>query len=87
MNYYLPTTIKLVKAYCDFEQQPVQVQSIVTAKKEIDDTLTVISTAFETLLDSLYQDDALDISTDISALKTILTQEGLVKDHSETKKQ
>ena len=87
MNYYLPTTIKLVKAYCDFEQQPVQVQSIVTAKKEIDDTLTVISTAFETLLDSLYQDDALDISTDISALKTILTQEGLVKDNSETKKQ
>ena len=65
----------------------MQVQSIVTAKKEIDDTLTVISTAFETLLDSLYQDDALDISTDISALKTILTQEGLVKDNSETKKQ
>ena len=87
MNYYLPTTVKLIKAYCDFEQQPVQLQSVVTAKQEISDTLTVISTAFETLLDSLYQDDALDISTDISALKTVLTQEGLVKDNSETKKQ
>ena len=87
MNYYLPTTVKLVKAYCDFEQQPVQLQSVVTAKQEISDTLTVISTAFETLLDSLYQNDAMDISTDISALKTILTQEGLVQDNSETQKQ
>lgn len=83
MNYYLPTTIKLVKAYCDFEQQPLQLQTVTDAKQEISDTLTVIGNAFETLLESLYQDDALDISTDISALKTVLTQEGLVKENSE----
>lgn len=79
MNYYLPTTIKLVDSYCEFEHQPVQVNSIIAAKQEISETLTTINEAFETLLDSLYQDDAIDVSTDISALKTILTQEGLVE--------
>ena len=78
MSYYLPTTVKLVGCYSEYETQPLQLESILAAKKEISETLDVINTAFETLLNDLYEDDMLDISTDISALKTILTQEGLV---------
>lgn len=85
MNYYLPTTLKLVDSYREFERQPVQVENIITAKNEISQTLDMINTAFETLLDDLYQDDTLDISTDISALKTVLAQDGLV-DHKMNQK-
>lgn len=79
INYYLPTTLKLVDAYRDFDAQSVQGDNIKTAKKEIESTLDTIIYAFETLLDSLYEDDALDISTDISVLQTMFAQEGLTK--------
>lgn len=80
MQYYLPTTLKLVKAYREFDEQPVQGENIAKAKAEIGGTLDTINTAFENLLDSLFQDDVLDISTDISVLETMLAQEGLTGD-------
>ena len=36
--------------------------------------------AFEKLLDSVFQDTAWDVSTDISVLHTLLAQEGLTED-------
>lgn len=90
MSYYLPTTLKLIISYQKFETQPVQGANIITAKKEILDALDTAATAFENLLDSLFEDDAMDISTDISAMETILSQEGLLNgriDDSSTKKQ
>lgn len=77
MSYYLPITLKLVNAYKEFEKQTVQGENIKTAKKEIQDTLDTINVAFENLLDSLFQKEALDVSTDISVLQTMLAQEGL----------
>ncbi len=77
MNYYLPTTLKLVNAYCEFDRQPVEGQNIAGTKQEIRDILDTINTAFENLLDGLFADDAMDISTDISALEIMLAQDGL----------
>lgn len=77
MEYYLPTTLKLVKNYREFESQPVQGENITGAKKEIEDTLDMINMAFANLSDRLYADVAMDISTDISVLHTLLAQEGL----------
>ena len=77
MRYYLPTTLKLVNAYREFESQPVQGENISAAKTEIQGALVTINRAFENLLDSLFENDALDISTDISVLHTMLAQEGL----------
>jgi 5-bromo-4-chloroindolyl phosphate hydrolysis protein len=79
MDYYLPTTLKLLNAYKEFDNQPVQGENITTAKKEIEGTLDTIILAFENLLDSLFEDAAMDISTDISVLQTMLAQEGLTK--------
>ena len=79
MNYYLPTTVKLVTSYREFESQPVQGENILTAKKEILDILDTVNSAFASLLDSLFQNDAIDISADISVLKTMLAQEGLTQ--------
>lgn len=76
-EYFLPTTLKLLDAYKELEHQPVVGENISTAKKEIEDTMDTINTAFENLLDGLFEDAAMDISTDISVLQTILAQEGL----------
>lgn len=80
MEYYLPTTVKLLEAYEELDRQPVQGENIVSSKKEIEDTLSTLNVAFEKLLDSLFQDTAWDVSSDISVLHTILAQEGLTED-------
>ena len=77
IRYYMPTTLKLVKSYEEFESQPAQGENITKAKEEIERALDTSNKAFENLLDTLFADDALDVSTDISTLETMLKQEGL----------
>ena len=86
-EYYLPTTLKLVNAYRDFDKETIQGENIKKAKEEISQTLNTIIHAFENLLDSLYEDVAMDISTDISVLETMLKQEGLTDSEFEQMKQ
>lgn len=76
MNYYLPTTVKLVNAYRDFDRVGGDGSNIGSAKEEIEKTLDTINTAFERLLDDLYQDAVLDITTDASVLQTMLKKDG-----------
>lgn len=80
MDYYLPTTMKLLEAYKELDAQPVQGENIISSKKEIEDTIDTLNLAFEKLLDSLFQDTAWDVSSDISVLHTMLAQEGLTED-------
>ena len=80
MDYYLPMTVKLLGAYADMDAQPVQGQTILNSKREIEETLDTLNLAFEKLLDELFQDTALDVSSDITVLKTLLAQEGLTDD-------
>lgn len=79
MEYYLPTTVKLLEAYQDLDAQPVQGENIISSKREIEKTLDTLNAAFEKLLDSLFQDTAWDVSSDISVLHTMLAQEGLTE--------
>ena len=80
MDYYLPMTVKLLNAYADMDAQPVQGQNIQASKKEIEATLDTLNLAFEKLLDKIFEDTALDVSSDITVLKTLLAQEGLTED-------
>lgn len=80
MDYYLPTTIKLLEAYRELSAQPVDGANIRSSMEEIEKTLDTLNTAFEKLLDSLFQDTAWDVSSDISVLRTMLAQEGLTED-------
>ena len=80
MDYYLPMTVKLLNAYADMDAQPVQGETIQASKREIEATLDTLNLAFEKLLDSVFQDTAMDVSSDISVLQTLLAQEGLVED-------
>lgn len=80
MEYYLPTTVKLLEAYAQMDAQPAGGENIQTAKREIEATLDTLNTAFEKLLDDLFQETAWDVSSDISVLNTMLAQEGLKED-------
>ncbi|MBQ8815882.1 MAG: 5-bromo-4-chloroindolyl phosphate hydrolysis family protein [Lachnospiraceae bacterium] len=79
MDYYLPTTLKLVTAYEEFDRVSVQGEDIVSAKREIEKTLDTINTAFAELLNKLFRDRAFDAATDAQVLKTMLEREGLTK--------
>lgn len=80
MDYYLPTTVKLLDAYAELDAQSVQGENITNSKREIEQTLDTLNQAFEKLLDSIFKDTAWDVSTDISVLQTLLAQEGLIGD-------
>lgn len=80
MDYYLPMTVKLLNAYEDMDSQPIQGENIASSKKEIEDTIDTLNVAFEKLLDSVFEDTAIDVSSDISVLNTVLAQEGLTED-------
>lgn len=80
MEYYLPTTVKLLEAYQEMEAQPVAGENIRSSKKEIEATLDTLNAAFEKLLDGMFQETAWDVSSDISVLQTLLAQEGLTDD-------
>ena len=78
MDYYLPTTVKLINAYRDFDSVGIDGENISMAKTEVEATLDTINQAFEQLLDGLYQDEAFDISTDATVLQTMLKKDGFV---------
>ena len=77
MSYYLPTTVKLLNAYKELDKQTVNGENITKTKKEIEDALDTINSAFENLLDSMFQNMAWDVSSDISVMQTMFAQDGL----------
>jgi hypothetical protein len=77
MDYYLPTTLKLVQAYRDFDKISVVGEDIISAKTEIEHTLDTINLAFGQLLNNLYRDAAYDVSADAQVLRSMMAREGL----------
>lgn len=61
MEYYLPTTVKLLKAYVQLDKQTVQGNNILSAKTEIEGSLETLISAYEKLLDDLFEDVMLDV--------------------------
>lgn len=77
LNYYLPTTLKLLNAYDRMDQAGVEGANIEGTMGKIGAMLDQICTAFDKQLDALFADEALDISTDITVLEQMLAREGL----------
>lgn len=77
MNYYLPTTKKLIDVYREMDKETIISENVTKTKREIEDTIDTINQAFENLLNSFFEEKALDVSSDISVLHTMLAQEGL----------
>ena len=77
MNYYLPTTLKLLNAYDRMDSTGVSGANIDGTKGKIENMLDTICTAFTRQLDDLYGEEALDVSAEIKVMEQMLAQEGL----------
>lgn len=76
LSFYLPTTKKLLEAYRDLDKQQLDLSNVAQTKREIETAVDNINEAFEKFLDELFREKAWDIQSDISALHTILKQDG-----------
>ena len=80
MDYYLPTSLKLLDTYAELDAQGVEGANITESKTRIERSMDTLVTAFENQLDKLFQDDALDVSADIEVMEKMLSADGLVGD-------
>lgn len=77
MNYYLPTTEKLLEAYIEIDEKQIKGKSLEKTKKDIEGAIDKIIDSFEGLLDKFYHEKEMDIATDISAMEILMKQDGL----------
>lgn len=83
MSYYLPTTLKLLHSYADFDKNGADGDNVRTAKSDIERILDMLADGFKKQLDKLYETDAMDISSDINVLENMLRRDGLSDDGSD----
>ena len=79
MEYYLPTTLKMLTGYRKLDERQVTGENAEATRKQIREAMDIVLSAFDKQLDTLHQEDMLDISTDIEVLETLLRQDGLVE--------
>ena len=80
MDYYLPTSLKLLNTYAELDNQGVEGENISESKRRIEQTMDTLVKAFENQLDRLFASDALDVSTDIDVMQNMLRADGLTDD-------
>ena len=80
MDYYLPTSLKLLNTYAELDRQGIEGENITESKHRIEQTMDTLVKAFETQLDRLFASDALDVSTDIDVMQNMLRADGLTDD-------
>ena len=80
MDYYLPTSLKLLQTYAELDSQGVEGENITESKHRIEQTKDTLVHAFETQLDQLFAADAMDISADIDVMQNMLRADGLTGD-------
>ena len=80
LDYYLPTSLKLLNTYAELDAQGVEGENISESRRRIEQTMDTLVHAFETQLDQLFQDDALDVSADIDVMENMLRADGLTGD-------
>ena len=80
MDYYLPTTLKLLNSYDRMSAAGVSGENIDSTLAKVEGMMRTIVAAFEKQLDALYGAEAMDISTDITVLETMMAREGLAGD-------
>lgn len=77
LNYYLPTTVKLLEQYVELQSQGVQNGNIAEAMRRIEGMLVKIQKAFRRQLDSLFASNVVDITADIAVMEQMMRSQGL----------
>ncbi len=79
MEYYLPTTLKLLRQYARLEHQPSSGENIASSRARIESILDKLVAGFEKQLDMLFKSDAIDITSDIKVLEKMMEMDGLTR--------
>lgn len=77
LNYYLPTTIKLMEQYVTLQNQSLKTENITEGMQKIEDLLDKVIIAFQRQLDALFEADVVDITADIRVMEQMMSSEGL----------
>lgn len=77
LSYYLPTTLKILRAYAQLESQDVKGTNITTSMERIEGMMDKVVEGFEKQLDQLFLGDSMDIATDVEVLERMLQKDGL----------
>ena len=80
LNYYLPTTMKLLNTYDRMGSQGVSGENISGTMKKVEETLEMVVKAFHKQLDTLFAGEALDVNADIAVMENLMKTEGLAED-------
>lgn len=77
MNYYLPTTLKLLESYARIEDYGVAGENMDKAKADIERIADTLVEGYKKQLDKLYRAEAMDIAGDVSVIESMLKRDGL----------
>lgn len=81
LNYYLPTTLDILRSYARLDAQGVEGENITAAKQRIEGMMDKVVEGFEKQLDKLFSSDAMDIAADVQVLENMLKKDGLSGDN------
>lgn len=76
MNYYLPTTLKMLANYRTMQQRGVSAAELNSARETTARGMDMVLTACQKQIDNLHRENMLDISTDIDVLEQMLKADG-----------
>ena len=74
-DYYLPTTLKLLSTYSEFEEAGIEGENLRSAKARIESIMDNLLENFEKQLDELYRSEAMDVDTDIRVMESMLNRD------------
>ncbi|MEF2949113.1 MAG: 5-bromo-4-chloroindolyl phosphate hydrolysis family protein [Oscillospiraceae bacterium] len=75
LNYYLPTTLKLLDSYAKFEEAGIEGENLSRAQERIEETMDALIKGFDKQLDDLYRSEAMDIDSDIRVMENMLRRD------------
>ena len=79
MNYYLPTTLKVLANYRTMQERGVSYYEMSQARESAVRCMNMVLTACQKQIDALHKENMLDISTDIDVMEQMLKRDGYVE--------
>lgn len=75
-EYYLPVTLSIIKRYDEIENQDLSSKEMKEFTKNTKEMLKTANDAFTKILDSLYQNDIINIDADMKVFNSMLKADG-----------
>ena len=79
LNQYLPKITKAIDVYMDLSARDIPGEEVASFKKDLEESLDTYATAFDNVLSKLYQEQVIDVSTDVIALESAMKNDGLLE--------